>query len=130
MSAERSANWRKAMKPKTQTREAYLAEHFDGFADGETAGDARLGGRQVKQGLHQFDRGCLRQGHGGQEERGSRADKRMGMTCATIIASAPVSRTGKERTAEPPATSIAVIASRNKLSAPPSFSDTRSCAPQ
>jgi hypothetical protein len=38
----------------------------DGLAGGETARDARLGGRQVEQRLHQFDRRRSGQRHGGQ----------------------------------------------------------------
>jgi hypothetical protein len=44
---------------------------------------------------------------GGAADKMPRADKRMGTTCATIIASAPALRTGKERTLALPATSIA-----------------------
>ena len=48
---------------------------FHGFSGGEIACDACLGRRQIKQGLHQFDRRRLRQGHSGQHEHSSAADE-------------------------------------------------------
>jgi hypothetical protein len=111
---------------------AISGDVFDRFAGGKAAGDARLGGRKIEQRLYQFDRGCLRQSDRSQDKRGGAGDKNVASRQANgndmrVIASAPVSRTGKERTA-PPAKSIAAIASRNKLSAVLSFSETRSNA--
>ena len=46
-----------------------------GFSGGETASNARLGGREIEQGLYEFDGRRLWQGDGSQDKRGGAADK-------------------------------------------------------
>jgi hypothetical protein len=68
----------RVLEPVSGLGDVAIAAEEDRRMLGPEAGksaERRPLGRQVKQGLHQFDRGRLRQSHGSQDERGGAADK-------------------------------------------------------